>query len=450
MNPYNCARPGNLFVGYEDVIEELMNGFVNGNSYAVLGGRRCGKTSFLMNMEKLIKNNGLAPFHALVGRFSVQELGKPTPNILFEKMYDMTTQGIGADAWKDGELNKEYQHFLKMMDKAAPNLTQKYGADWLMILMIDELDAALTELADVQIFQNLRNLLMESRFNRHFRLIATGVKDMARLITSGSSPLNNLRNRHLGILSDSSAKTLVDKGFNKFAYQPPMLKFVFDLSGRHPFILHGILEYLWTNKPSEWDIQKIRNSSLKFINEHGKNFQRWVGAFGIPEKTIYRELAESSKPQLNVSDIRSAINENLRPETDDALNILSYHGIIDTNDSSNPRIAGTLFRTWFIEHTLDYQPNDKLLKARAILKELSTDLSKMPIDDKIKKEISKLLIESATTSDKDQISSILEKITEKFKQAKDAGEAIAGFIEKAEKLAPYIGMAAGWLMMRLI
>ncbi|NJL59620.1 MAG: hypothetical protein HC887_08230 [Desulfobacteraceae bacterium] len=56
-----------------------------------------------------------------------------------------------------------------MMDKAAPKLTQKYGADWLMILMIDELDAALTELADDQFFQNLRNLLMESRFNRHFR-----------------------------------------------------------------------------------------------------------------------------------------------------------------------------------------------------------------------------------------------------------------------------------------
>jgi hypothetical protein len=132
------------------------------------------------------------------------------------------------------------------------------------------------------------------------------------------------------------------------------------------------------------------------------------------------------------------------------LNILSYHGIIDTNDSSNPKIAGTLFRTWFIEHTLDYQPNSKLLKAHEILKELSTDLSKLPIDETMKKEISKLLIESVTTSDKDQISSILETITEKFKQAGSAGEAIAGFIEKAEKLAPYIGKAAWWLAIRMI
>ncbi|NJL59619.1 MAG: hypothetical protein HC887_08225 [Desulfobacteraceae bacterium] len=155
---------------------------------------------------------------------------------------------------------------------------------------------------------------------------------------------------------------MVDKGFNPFAYPPMMLKFIFDLSGRHPFILQGMLEYLWTDTPSEWDTLKIRNSSLKFIREHGNNFQRWVGAFGMPEKAIYRTLAESSKSDMNVSDIRSSLDKNLRPESDDALNILSYHGIIDTNDPSNPKVAGTLFRTWFIEHTLDYKPNEKLLK----------------------------------------------------------------------------------------
>lgn len=453
MNPYNCTKPGMAFVGYEDVIEEMMNGFINGNSYAVLGGRRCGKTSFLIQMEKMICDKGLAPFHALAGRFSVQELGKPTPNILFEKIYDMTTQGIGADVWKDGQADREYQHFLKMMDNAAPNMTQKYGTDWLVIMMIDELDAPLTELADELFFQNLirnlRNLLMESRYNRHFRLIATGVKEVEKMSDSGSSPMNNLRNLHLGILTESSAKTLVDKGFSPYSYQPVMLKFVFDLSGRHPFILQGILENLWTSKASEWNKQKIGNATRKFLKERGGDFQHWVDGFSIAEKTIYRVFAESSKSQLHISEIRNAISKELRPESDDALNILSYHGIIDTNDQSNPKIAGTLFRTWFIEHTLDYKPPEKLLKAQAILKELSADLSKLPIDDAIKKEISKLLIESAATSDKDKIGSSLEKITEKFKQAKDAGDAIAGFIEKAEKLGPYIGMAAGWLAMKL-
>jgi hypothetical protein len=38
-NPYNCTKPGNLFVGYERLRKELLNGFRNGNSYAILGGR---------------------------------------------------------------------------------------------------------------------------------------------------------------------------------------------------------------------------------------------------------------------------------------------------------------------------------------------------------------------------------------------------------------------------
>ena len=73
---------------------------------------------------------------------------------------------------------------------------QRYSTDWIVILLIDELDAAIATLPDDQFFQNLRNLLMISRFHSHFRLVASGVTQMANLISSGSSPLNNLRSEY--------------------------------------------------------------------------------------------------------------------------------------------------------------------------------------------------------------------------------------------------------------
>jgi hypothetical protein len=42
-NPYNSTKPGNLFVGYERLRNQLLNGFRNGNSFAVLGGVAAAK-----------------------------------------------------------------------------------------------------------------------------------------------------------------------------------------------------------------------------------------------------------------------------------------------------------------------------------------------------------------------------------------------------------------------
>lgn len=65
QNPYNCTEPGHLFVGYEEVRRQLMQGFRNGYSYALLGGRRCGKTSLLLQLVQDLQVNGLRPFQPL-------------------------------------------------------------------------------------------------------------------------------------------------------------------------------------------------------------------------------------------------------------------------------------------------------------------------------------------------------------------------------------------------
>ena len=111
---------------------------------------------------------------------------------MFERIYNFVIQDIHAEPWKHTESGNEYQEFLKKLASIVPNLNEQYGDNWVVVLMIDELDAALSKLRDDQFFQNLRHFLMESSLNANFRLVATGVKDLARLIFSGSSPLNNL------------------------------------------------------------------------------------------------------------------------------------------------------------------------------------------------------------------------------------------------------------------
>jgi hypothetical protein len=87
-NPYNCAAPGNLFVGYERLRQELLNGFRNGRSYAILGGRRCGKTSLLKQIALDLQTTGLAPLTPLPRLLDIQGLDRLSPHLLFHELYE--------------------------------------------------------------------------------------------------------------------------------------------------------------------------------------------------------------------------------------------------------------------------------------------------------------------------------------------------------------------------
>jgi hypothetical protein len=61
-------------------------------------------------------------------------------------------------------------------------------------------------------------------------------------------------------------------------------------------------------------------------------------------------LAQTTGGTLHVRDIRHRLAPSVAPQCDDALTILSYHGVIDDSDPDEPCIAGSLFRDWYREH----------------------------------------------------------------------------------------------------
>lgn len=343
-NPYNCAEPGNLFVGYERLRQELLNGFRNGRSYAVLGGRRCGKTSLLKQLAADLQTTGLAPFTPLPRLLDIQGLDRLSPGLLFHQMYSLMVDSIAAPEFSLQNSDRIYQQFLTAVKAAASLLTQRHGSDWLVIFLIDELDTAITSLPDDQFFQNLRHLLMMSDFHSRFRVVASGVTGMAKLISSGSSPLNNLRNKHLGILTEKQARQLVLYGFPD-RLDRELERTLFQLTGRHPYLLQGLLEKLWDARP-DLDKRTLKEASREFLREH-HDFERWLESFGPAEHAIYQALADVPESTLHARDIRHKIAPELVPDIDDALTILSYHGVIDDSDPDEPQIAGTMFRDWY-------------------------------------------------------------------------------------------------------
>jgi hypothetical protein len=500
-------------VGYERLRQELIQGFCDGNSFAVLGGRRCGKTSMLIQIERDLNEGALSSFCAVPTRFSIQAMGQMTSGDLFGRIYDIVTLGIDASPWQKPGEGREYQDFLSQLDDASLKMAQEYGEDWVVVLLIDELDNALSLLPDDQFFQNLRHFLMESRLHRHFRIVASGVKEMGRLISSGSSPLNNLRHKYLGVLTGSQAQRLVDLGSDAGEYDLDSLGFLFNLTGKHPFLLQGVLEKMWMMKrksggSNEWDNRMLKRASQEFLKEHS-DFQHWLNTFGEAEKAIYHCMATASEGRMHVCELRHKVSADLSHRIDEALTVLSYHGVIDdSEDPDEPKIAGAMFRDWFLRNApkgvreerspvslngevAEATEGEKALRAKvredkagiiqninistyseaspvihqglsmkdikemlSILDGLHNEISKLSIDERTKMMAKHALDEAVLElkepecggkPNNEKIRSSFEKAVSLLKSAGCAADTLRFFIDKAVKLGPYLGYAASWL-----
>jgi hypothetical protein len=345
VNPYNCSAPGRSFVGYEALREEVLRGFLNEKSYALLGGRRCGKTSLLMRLREDLQQGGLAPFRVLPRFLDMQSLVPRSPFDFFSRVYALVAEGLGAPAWDSPPPRQTYQEFLKRLDDLRLLMERAHGERWLAILLMDELDAAPRHLPDSECFENLRNLLMESRFKAYFRVVASGCSEMGKLIGSGS-PLNNLAKIYTRVLTPAETGELVAKGFPEGLSQETEEELLRH-TGRHPYALQGLLETLH-EAPRPTTPQAVESASERFARDHGSEFQVWHDDVGDSGRACYAELAQREPEGLTQKQLRERVARG--HSVSDGLLALSYHGLIHEEPSGQKRIAGTLFKDWFLDH----------------------------------------------------------------------------------------------------
>lgn len=125
---------------------------------------------------------------------------------------------------------------------------------------------------------------------------------------------------------------------------------LFQMTGKHPYLLQGLLEHIWENQTT-LDRQVVRRAAWEFLHQQS-TFPRWLDAFGLEDHAVYQCLAETPEGTLHVRDIRHRLDAALSSKVDDALTVLSYHGVVDDSEPDEPRLAGTLFRDWYRENRL--------------------------------------------------------------------------------------------------
>jgi predicted nucleotide-binding protein len=263
----------------------------------------------------------------------------------FNAIYSAVTEDTALPPWPLDATDQPYRRFLSLLDGASATIEANQGPDWTIVLLIDEFDLAALTLPDSGPFQQLRSLLMFSKFSRRIRVVASGISIMSDLIKGEGSPLNNLDPEFLRILSIEEGQELISRGFGS-ELPSEMQDLVFKLTGLHPYLLQGLLSYLWEYEPV--DEQAVRLAARRLVRDRMDNFRRWVTDFGPHGRAVYETLAKSHRGALSQREIRCAVRSEI--DVDAGLRALAYHGAIDESDPDRLGVAGTIFRDWFVNN----------------------------------------------------------------------------------------------------
>jgi len=340
-NPYNCSIPGNLFTGYERERRDWVRHLQEGHHLSLLGGRRCGKTSLLLtlkaDLEKAPKGSHLIPLY-----LDMQAVVPRTPLAFFQAIDDAVTTGLPVDPWKPPTSTQPYQEFLKRLRQVKPTLERAHSPGWTVVLLIDELDAAAAALGDDECFQNLRNLLTVSDHRRNFRVVCAGVSRTRELIKRGS-PLNILDPIRTRLLSADEARPLMAAGFSS-GPGPAVEAALLRQSGGHPFLLQGLLGYLWELRGEPG---AEHAAARRLLKDRQAIFRTWCDSLGSGGCALYAALLATPGGRASRPELRAAMKGG---DLDESLEVLSFHGLVTEGPPDNQvQIAGELFRDWYRE-----------------------------------------------------------------------------------------------------
>ena len=337
LNPYTCETPGNLFVGYQQQRAALLIGLMNRRNYAVIGGHRCGKTSFLLQLQEDIERQTNGNIRILPRYVNIKELGPNSEADFFSAIWSRVTKDVEINSLAEKEITVFDESFFGLR-RLASLFDQRYGPGWLVVLLIDELDSVAAHSRSIQF---LRRMLIDEPHCYHFRLVATGGSSMSQLTGQGS--LLNLEAKYLGPLTSVDADQLIGKGLK---VKPSQRSEIHDLTGRHPYIMQALLGALWETRMERWSSDRLRQA-IREVNRHRfGSFRRWIAGFGPQGCKLYQTLADAGG-----SLARQEVRQRLRLGTEfhDAVLVLEYHGVVE-EDSTSIRLCGQIFQDWFLSN----------------------------------------------------------------------------------------------------
>lgn len=337
-NPYNYNLPvrAELFLGRDEAVAQIAGQVMGapGDSVALIGGRRMGKTSLL---EALLRC-----FAAIAGETQPIPLfldftgeGIHSTAAFFERVAQEAGAVLGGEAFVLAEKEPPAPAFRRWL-VAQEQAARGAGRPFRLVLLLDECEQIVSQPWAGELHGALRFLLVGQPTRHLLKVVMSGSQGFFEQVRQNGSPLRNVLVYHfLRVLPEEALQKLVAAGsLNAVATAVALY------SGGHPFLAQYLLHHAW-ERPSE----PIATIAEQFPHERG-DFANWADGFSDLGWQVYGLLAEQTSG-LTEPEIRAAQADLGPGDLAQALTGLCYHGVV-VEQAGVYRSTGEMFRRWFI------------------------------------------------------------------------------------------------------
>ncbi|MEW5988020.1 MAG: AAA family ATPase [Chloroflexota bacterium] len=379
-NPFFHGNPVSppRWVDRQRELRRLVGRIVSqGQSTAVVGDPRSGKTSLLMYLadrEMRVRLYGLAAPHLVftfmdaqtfTGQFSQAQFWEVALRPLYEQVVAPNPGSPLAQAYQVCQQNAFGAFVLERL------LTQIAATDWRVVLLLDEFDALLHHpiLNSAEFFGSLRSLVSRSR--GALALVLAGRQSLADLnkttqdfSRTGSPYFNFLDELVLGPFAEKAITELLNKAGDRFTADDR--QFITSAAGGHPYLLQAAASALWDAGEVEPDsTQRRRLAGEEVARQAATVIDRTWALWSPATRRAFALVGLAQVPHLlgqRAFDMKRLLQE--LPDLGPELRMLEKQGYL-TQDATLPagwRVRPLAFLWWLMDELVRLVREEKPLE----------------------------------------------------------------------------------------
>jgi S1-C subfamily serine protease len=323
-----------------------------GDSFALVGGRRMGKTSLLEGLLRTLTDASTPGLLLLPLFLDLSGAGVDSVPAFFRTVGERARDGLAArlNALPPGDCLAPDQPpapaFARWLAGCGKGVLAEHGRQLRLALLLDECEQIVAQPWAAELYATLRYLLVGQITRPLLKVVMAGSHRFLTQVRERGSPLRNvLRYHHLAVLDEPSVRDLIIRpGTGRLP--GAAVQAVVEQSGGHPFLTQYLMHHLWAGGLEQATPETVRQVAAGFSRER-HDFADWLDGLGESGTRVYRALAGAGRPVAE-AEVRAALRP-VPPDLLQTLEALCYHGLA-VCERSGYRTAGAMFRQWFADH----------------------------------------------------------------------------------------------------